>query len=65
MWSITFFQKIRALSMSEVNKLKTLLRRKFDMKNLVVAKKIIGVEICRARILENYGYLITIMLRKC
>ena len=31
----------------EVNKLKVLLSREFDMKDLGVAKKILGMEICR------------------
>ena len=38
---------IAAKSMSEVNKLKFLLSREVDMKDLVAAKKILGMEICR------------------
>ena len=36
---------IAAKSMIEVNKLKTLLRKEFDMKDLGAAKKILGMEI--------------------
>ena len=36
---------ITAKSMSEVNKLKILLSREFDMKDLGVAKKILGIDI--------------------
>ena len=42
---------IAAKSMSEVNKLKTLLSREFDMKDLGTAKKILGMEIRRDRAL--------------
>jgi len=38
---------IAAKCMSEVNKLKTLLYREFDMKDLGTTKKIIGMEIRR------------------
>jgi len=38
---------IAAKCMSKVNKLKTLLYREFDMKDLGTAKKIIGMEIRR------------------
>jgi hypothetical protein len=40
---------IAAKSIVEVNKLKVLLSREFDMKDLGVAKKILGMEICRDR----------------
>ena len=40
---------IAAKSMVDVNKLKTLLSREFDMKDLGAAKKILGMEICRDR----------------
>ena len=40
---------IAAKSMSEVNKLKTLLNKEFDMKDLGSAKKILGMEIRRDR----------------
>ena len=42
---------ITAKSMSKVNKLKTLLSREFDMKDLGATKKIIGMEIRRDRAL--------------
>ena len=42
---------IDAKSMSEVNKLKILLSREFDMKDLGAAKKILGMEIRRERVL--------------
>ena len=42
---------IAAKSMSEINKLKTLLSREFDIKDLGAAKKILGMEICRDRAL--------------
>ena len=40
---------IAAKSMIEVNKLKTLLRKEFDMKDLGMAKKILEMEIRRDR----------------
>ena len=40
---------IVAKSMIEVNKLKILLRKEFDMKNLGAAKKILGMEIRKDR----------------
>ena len=40
---------IAARSMKEINKLKTLLRKEFDMKDLGGAKKILGMEIHRDR----------------
>src|SRR3954468_6782116 len=40
---------IAARSMKEINKLMTLLRKKFDMKDLGGAKKILGMEIRRDR----------------
>ena len=40
---------IAAKSIVEVNKLKVLLSRKFDIKNLGVTKKILGMEICMDR----------------
>ena len=42
---------IAAKSMSEVNKLKTLLSREFEMKDLGATKKILGMEIHRDRAL--------------
>ena len=36
---------IAARSMKEINKLKTLLRKEFDMKDLGEARKILGMEI--------------------
>jgi len=36
-------------SISEINKLKTLLNNEFEMKNLGAAKKILGMEIHRDR----------------
>ena len=42
---------IIAKSMSEVNKLKILLSREFDMKDLGTTKKILGMEICKDRTL--------------
>ena len=42
---------IVAKSLSEVNKLKILLSREFDMKDLGVAKKILGMEIHKQRAL--------------
>ena len=42
---------VAAKSMSEVNKLKILLSKEFDMKDLGEAKKILRVEICRERAL--------------
>jgi hypothetical protein len=40
---------IAARSIMEVNKLKVLLSREFDMKDLGVVEKILGMEICRDR----------------
>jgi hypothetical protein len=40
---------ITTKSIVEVNKLKVLLSREFDMKDLGTAKKILGMEICRDR----------------
>ena len=40
---------IAAKSMCEVDKLKSLLRKEFDMKDLGVVKKILGIEIRRHR----------------
>ena len=40
---------IAARSMKEINKLKTLLRKEFEMKDLGGAKKILGMEIRRDR----------------
>ena len=40
---------IVAKSMTEVNRLKVLLSKEFDMKDLGAAKKILGMEICRDR----------------
>ena len=42
---------IVAKSMSEANKLKILLSREFDMKDLGASKKILGIEIRRERAL--------------
>ena len=46
---------IAAKSMSEVNKLKILLSKEFDMKDLGVAKKILGMKIRRQRAFELLG----------
>jgi hypothetical protein len=49
---------IAAKSMSKVIKLKTLLSREFDMKNLGTDKKILLMEICKdgtTRIIQNQG----------
>ena len=59
---------IAAKSMSEVNKLKILLSREFDMKDLGVAKKILRVEIHRERILgrlwlSQSGYVRKVLKR--
>ena len=45
---------IAVKSMSEVNKLKFLLIRELDMKDLDVAKKILGMEIHRERALGRF-----------
>ena len=42
---------IATKSISEINKLKTLLSREFDRKDLGAAKKILGMEICRDKAL--------------
>ena len=42
---------IATKNMSEVNKLKALLSKELDMKDLGVVKKILGTEICRDRAL--------------
>ena len=44
---------IAAKSMSEVNKLKILLSREFDMNDLGAAKKILGMKIHKERALEG------------
>ena len=59
---------IAAKSMSEVNKLKILLSREFDIKDLGAAKKIIGMEICRERALgrlwlSQSGYVRKVLKR--
>jgi len=50
---------IVAKSMSEVNKLTILLSREFDMKDLDVAKNILGMEIRKDKTTKRC------MLRKC
>ena len=45
---------ITAKSMSEVNKLKILLSKEFDIKDLGAAKKILGIEIRRERVLRRF-----------
>ena len=45
---------IATKSMNEVNKLKILLGREFDMKDLGAAKKILRVEICKDRALWRF-----------
>ena len=44
---------VSAKNMSEVKKLKIFLSKKFDMKDLGVAKKILGMEICIERALRK------------
>ena len=56
---------IAAKSMIEDNKLKSLLSKAFDMKDLGVAKKILGMEIHMDRASGDYGYLSIAMLREC
>src|SRR3954464_13885254 len=51
---------IATRSMKEINKLKTLLRKEFDMKDLGGAKKILGIEHPR-----DYGYHNIAMWRRC
>lgn len=50
-FSVTYMDDllIAAKSISDVNKLTTLLSREFDMKDLGDAKKILGMKICRGR----------------
>ena len=45
---------IAAKSMSEVDRLKILLSREFDMKDLGAAKKILGMEIHRERATRRF-----------
>lgn len=47
---------ITTMSISKVNKLKTLLRIEFEMKDLGVANKILGMGIRKGVITKNYGY---------
>jgi hypothetical protein len=59
---------IATKSIVEVNKLKVLLRREFDMKDLSVAKKILGMEIRRDKNakglwLSQVGYVKNVMER--
>ena len=59
---------IATKSMSEVNKLKILLSRKFDMKDLGATKKILGMEIHKERAigrlwLSRSGYLRKVLER--
>ena len=54
---------IAAKSMIEVNKLKSLLSKEFDMKDLGVAKKILGMEFTGIELQGDYGYLSITMLR--
>nr|CAN77253.1 hypothetical protein VITISV_020397 [Vitis vinifera] len=53
---------IAAKSMIEVNKLKSLLSKEFDMKDLGVAKKILGMEFTGIELQGDYGYLSITML---
>ena len=55
---------ITTKSMSEVNKLKILLSREFDMNDLGAAKKIIGMEICRERALGRLWLSLSGYVRK-
>ena len=48
---------IVANNIVDVNKLKVLLSREFDMKDLSAAKKILGMEIHRNRDARDCGYL--------
>jgi hypothetical protein len=52
---------IAAKSIIEVNKLKVLLSRKFDMKDLGAAKKILRMEIRRDKDAKRLGYLKLVM----
>ena len=54
---------ITAKSMVEVNKLKSLSSKEFDMKDLGVAKKILGMEFTGIELQGDYGYLSITMLR--
>ena len=59
---------IAAKSMNEFNKLKILLSREFDMKDLGAAKKILGMEIRRERVigrlwLSQSGYVRKVLER--
>ena len=49
---------IAAKSMSEVNKLKTLLSREFDMKDLCETKKILGMQIRKGRALGRFWLVV-------
>ncbi|KAL6346444.1 hypothetical protein AAG906_033240 [Vitis piasezkii] len=50
--------------MVEVNKLKSLLSKEFNMKDLGEAKKILGMEIHRIELRGDYGYLKIAMSRE-
>jgi hypothetical protein len=59
---------IAAKSIVEINKLKVLLSKEFDMKDLGAAKKIIGMEICKDRYakklwLSQTGYVKKVLER--
>ena len=54
-----------AKSKQEIVKLKSLLSSEFDMKDLGVAKKILGIEFTEIEGLINYGYLRRDILRRC
>ena len=56
---------IAAESMVVVNKLKSLLSKEFDMKDLGAAKNILGMEIHRIELQRDYGYLSIAMSREC
>lgn len=57
---------ITAIRMSEIDKLKTLLRRKFDKKYFGCVKgDSWDGEFPRTNIPQYYGYLSAVMLRRC
>ena len=56
---------VAAKSKQEIVKLKSLLSSEFDMKDLGVAKKILGIEFTEIEGLINYGYLRRDILRRC
>jgi len=56
---------IAARNKTRVQKLKTQLKKKFDMKDLGEAKKILGMEITRDRSTADFGYPKRTMFSKC